>query len=978
MDYDDDDDDEYDDDDDDDDDDSDSNSDNNDDVYHGMTEIDGIVSSSDENAFSCNNPTTTTTAGAAVIHFRSDPLNPTFVPDDPNRLPKYHRSDPLKRRSSKQRRRSKKCRIRNPEFRAQITRLKREVGHLMTSTPQIPLSDLESRLEIIPPDDLHMLRFLGSGGFGEVYLCRWHSCEVAVKCLNPSVLLQAEAMRASDLRRSQDGMGRRHIGRGTGRNRSRWIERITEEDEEEGERRKTEKENETRRTEKEQETKRQNDGEERQRGRIGKTDNVSSASSSDENKANKKTMSELNERREDGSRFSSSSIHDDSRKEKSRKGNDNEDNVVDNDNGGRNIDTLNTTNDNSTNDEHNTSKRSYYHHHHDHHHHNHGSSKPSDKSSSNDSGKASSSPTRSKKGETHPTSSIHSPTRATDTNKVAGPNSHVAATTNKNQNDDNGNNYSTWRRRPPMRSRVKRSTAGLGGSVSFTAVSDLLREASLLAGLRHPNVVWVYGIVLPGNLDEIKSKAGQLIQACGASRCLFDSAPDSRDNNSQPTPYQLTSTLSETPPVDSDLAACPTQTSNPEPLPYKDQSLVSLPTVASSPTLTLHPPSSTSSAPAAAAAASDVTGQGKEAEGLGNREGVAEGVSKERSKLGGEGDEMEEQIREENGMEKRLLSNDSADKKLGAIKDLVVKDTEKKEKAMAERTKDLTAKNGSSTPGQSPSLVQSPLTTTTTTTTAMKTMESTAVVSKCEARMPLQLDAVAVATEQLQRNAASMAPGLMRAPALVTEFMGAGSLRAALTRRDEFLRSNAVRVKIALDAARGMEYLHSKRIVHFDLKSANLLVGFRDKSPVTKVADFGLSKQRRQTYVTGVTSLRGTIPWTAPEVIRTPKTVTERLDVYSFGVVLWELWTFREPHEGLHLHALLHIISTGGGAARPPMPGSPEWEGSIPEEPCAGWAVLVNRCLLENPEARPSFPEIVAELESMLAACKTKRRASSA
>lgn len=73
-----------------------------------------------------------------------------------------------------------------------------------------------------------------------------------------------------------------------------------------------------------------------------------------------------------------------------------------------------------------------------------------------------------------------------------------------------------------------------------------------------------------------------------------------------------------------------------------------------------------------------------------------------------------------------------------------------------------------------------------------------------------------------------------------------------------------------------MEYLHLKRIVHFDLKTGNLLVGFRGKSPTCKVADFGLSKQRQQTYVTGVTSLRGTLPWTAPEVIRTPKVSTER------------------------------------------------------------------------------------------------------
>lgn len=48
-----------------------------------------------------------------------------------------------------------------------------------------------------------------------------------------------------------------------------------------------------------------------------------------------------------------------------------------------------------------------------------------------------------------------------------------------------------------------------------------------------------------------------------------------------------------------------------------------------------------------------------------------------------------------------------------------------------------------------------------------------------------------------------------------------------------------------------MEYLHAKRVVHFDLKTANLLVGFRERSPTAKVCDFGLSKQKQQTYVTG-------------------------------------------------------------------------------------------------------------------------------
>ncbi len=74
-----------------------------------------------------------------------------------------------------------------------------------------------------------------------------------------------------------------------------------------------------------------------------------------------------------------------------------------------------------------------------------------------------------------------------------------------------------------------------------------------------------------------------------------------------------------------------------------------------------------------------------------------------------------------------------------------------------------------------------------------------------------------------------------------------------------------------------MEYLHTKRIVHFDLKSANLLLGYKDRRAICKVADFGLSKQKRDTYVSNVSSQRGTLPWIAPEIIKTPHAVTEKV-----------------------------------------------------------------------------------------------------
>ena len=47
-----------------------------------------------------------------------------------------------------------------------------------------------------------------------------------------------------------------------------------------------------------------------------------------------------------------------------------------------------------------------------------------------------------------------------------------------------------------------------------------------------------------------------------------------------------------------------------------------------------------------------------------------------------------------------------------------------------------------------------------------------------------------------------------------------------------------------------------------------------------QVADFGLSKQKQQTYVSGVSSSRGTLPWIAPEIIKSPEAVTEKARSY--------------------------------------------------------------------------------------------------
>ena len=100
-------------------------------------------------------------------------------------------------------------------------------------------------------------------------------------------------------------------------------------------------------------------------------------------------------------------------------------------------------------------------------------------------------------------------------------------------------------------------------------------------------------------------------------------------------------------------------------------------------------------------------------------------------------------------------------------------------------------------------------------------------------------------------------------------------------------------MKIALDAAKGLEYLHDKAnppVIYRDLKSSNILL---DKEFNAKLSDFGLAKLGPTGDKSHVSSrVMGTYGYCAPEYQRTGQ-LTVKSDVYSFGVVLLELITGR-------------------------------------------------------------------------------------
>ncbi|KAK7388479.1 hypothetical protein VNO78_23295 [Psophocarpus tetragonolobus] len=195
--------------------------------------------------------------------------------------------------------------------------------------------------------------------------------------------------------------------------------------------------------------------------------------------------------------------------------------------------------------------------------------------------------------------------------------------------------------------------------------------------------------------------------------------------------------------------------------------------------------------------------------------------------------------------------------------------------------------------------------------------------------------------------------------ATVTEFMINGSLKQFLHKKDRTI-DRRKRLIIAMDAAFGMEYLHGKNIVHFDLKCENLLVNMRDpQRPVCKIGDLGLSKVKHHTLVSG--GVRGTLPWMAPELLSGKSNmVSEKIDVYSFGIVMWELLTGNEPYADMHCASII-----GGIVNNTLRPQIPTW--CDPE-----WKSLMESCWASEPVERPSFSEISKKLRSMAASMNVK------
>jgi serine/threonine protein kinase len=246
---------------------------------------------------------------------------------------------------------------------------------------------------------------------------------------------------------------------------------------------------------------------------------------------------------------------------------------------------------------------------------------------------------------------------------------------------------------------------------------------------------------------------------------------------------------------------------------------------------------------------------------------------------------------------------------------------------------------------------------------------------------------------------------------IVSELCSLGSLRQLLDDRERNLSLEA-RLNLALQVAEGMSYLHAQDppIIHRDLKSHNIFVHetfaeleTKDKSNdtkllrwplrsssggeanlkiegksesnsesksnlrshsrsesdssafitkpsmVAKIGDWGSARATlagSRTMTHGV----GTACWMAPEVLKHAR-CSKYSDVYGFGIILWELATRREVYAGLESTQIIAMVAND--RLRPDIP------------PGCPWNAIMVKCWREVPSERPTFEEIVKELNRL-------------